>query len=388
MDMQQVIAAKLKQLFDVQAPSTSAYQTGGMLSGGMGMYLYQFLYTTWQGIEFEAVLPFEALVEEEFSNKSMSMCGGHAGLNWLYHFLVKKDIIDQETGEAICFEDAALKAYALAQLKSLDWDMLHGALGIAYCLLYWDGAEEAYFRKIFEGLAGIRKGDRFPQYDSEKDAIVYDLFNPGLAHGLASLLKFCLQCCKQGMCTDVAAPLARELTGLIVGRANKDTSINYFPGLLPEEGEQDTYSRLAWCYGDLGIGYILYQAGIYFNDGQTTSFALEVLRKTANRRTVEQTQVMDAGFCHGSSGVAYIYNKLWHYTGEPVFKEATDFWIQKTLRFATYEDGPAGYKMYHAPTDSYEAGYNLIEGIAGVALVLLSYVTGDFSWDYCLMLND
>jgi hypothetical protein len=96
----------------------------------------------------------------------------------------------------------------------------------------------------------------------------------------------------------------------------------------------------------------------------------------------------DSGICHGSAGIAHIYNKVWHDTQQPVFKDACDYWIQKTLDMAIYTDGIAGYKKYGGPNAAYEKTPALIDGAAGIGLVLLSYLTGDFCWDYCFMLNN
>ncbi len=32
--------------------------------------------------------------------------------------------------------------------------------------------------------------------------------------------------------------------------------------------------------------------------------------------------------------------------------------------------------------------HELLQGMLGIGVVLLSYITEDFSWNYCLMLND
>jgi lantibiotic biosynthesis protein len=98
--------------------------------------------------------------------------------------------------------------------------------------------------------------------------------------------------------------------------------------------------------------------------------------------------VKDAGFCHGCAGIAHMYNKLWHSTHQPVFKAACDFWMQRTLDMATYPDGMAGHKKYTGTEGVFESTPALLDGVAGIGLVLLSYLTGDFSWDYCLMLNN
>jgi len=182
--------------------------------------------------------------------------------------------------------------------------------------------------------------------------------------------------------------LARQIVNYLLTHTNADTTSNYFSYTISSEKQANEVTRLAWCYGDLGVGIILYQAGIIFQDKQTIDFSLKVLLNSTKRSTIEDAMIVDAGICHGTAGVAHIYNKMWHYTQDPIFKDACDHWIQKTIEFGIYADGIAGFKKYNGESKRYENDCGLLEGPAGIGLVLLSYLTGDFSWDYCLMLND
>mgnify|MGYP000993101183 CR=1 FL=1 len=102
----------------------------------------------------------------------------------------------------------------------------------------------------------------------------------------------------------------------------------------------------------------------------------------------KETIVFDAGICHGSAGVAHIFNKMAHYTNNVIFKEAADYWIKKTLEFAHHKDGIGGYKSYTHTDEKWKKEVGFLEGSIGIGLVLSSYITGNFDWDYCLMLND
>lgn len=69
-------------------------------------------------------------------------------------------------------------------------------------------------------------------------------------------------------------------------------------------------------------------------------------------------------------------------------KEAAEYWIEKTLEMARFEDGAAGYKTWHGNDNGFEKEYGLLEGISGIGLVLLSYISDtEPVWDECLLLS-
>lgn len=343
------------------------------------------------GVEVERMVQY--IIDESINNPLMTFSSGQAGMNWLYSYLYKEELIEAEDYIDICFDAAILQQYSLQQLSPGNWDFLHGAVGIAYSSLYSYKEEyRAYFVQLFKGLDRICNENMvmqmFPNFYFEKQAYIMEEVNLGLAHGIPSILKFCIQCYKQNVCKNESFAMGKKIVAFLQQHTNINKTGSYFPSFATSHRKADVQSRLAWCYGDLGIGIILYQAGIAFNDHKIVGFALEVLMHTTKRRSVEETNIHDASICHGSAGVAHIYNRMWHYTNDPLFKEATDYWMQKTWDFAYHEDGVAGYKMYHPKDNSYHNSFGLLEGAAGIGLVLLSYLTGNFSWDYCLMLND
>jgi lantibiotic modifying enzyme len=325
----------------------------------------------------------------EHSEKTFSYASGKSGAIWFYLSLVKNNIIDADDLMILKKDINFLVDISLVEFARNNYDFLHGSIGIAYAELY-RSEPDSQLSEVVMALneLKIRDGGMFKNFDFETYTAIQNEVNLGLAHGIPSILKFCIACFKKNISKTISEKIANEIITYLLAHANTEKKGSYYGYIIKDDIIDNTRSRLAWCYGDLGIGYILYQAGITFNDQKVIDFALEVLYHSTHRRTVEETQVFDAGICHGSAGVAHIYNRMWHYTKDPVFKEATDFWIQKTLDFAVHEDGVAGYKKYNPTTKAYENDYGLLEGAAGIGLVLLSYITGDFSWDYCLMLND
>ena len=144
--------------------------------------------------------------------------------------------------------------------------------------------------------------------------------------------------------------------------------------------------RLAWCYGDLGIGMALWQSGKAVDNKGWKEKGLEILLQSTKRRDLKESLVSDAGICHGSAGVALIFRRMYLETCIEEFNEATNYWITKTLDFAHFVDGLAGYKTKLA--SEWKCDYSLLTGISGIGLVLLSYIENNQQkWDEILLLS-
>lgn len=376
---------------------TSTNKDISLMGGRSGIVLFNFAYLKYQGPgdhTNEDDLPIQELAErslEEMRDPGFST--GTAGLNWLFAYLYKNEILAKEDWEFLCSGDAGLETTALNLLRHGNYDFLHGAIGIGHYFLYTGTSGSGVFFTLFFDLLNelvykSSTGTIIPGFDFTQYKCLPDEVNLGFSHGLAGILKFCLQCYKQNICTTASKILAQRIIDYLLDNMNLDRSINYFPNKIMEGRRTDEYSRLGWCYGDLGIAYTLYQSGMLFDDRRLVNLAVEILEHTTTRRMETTTQVRDAGVCHGTAGIAHLYNRIWYSTRQPVFKEACDFWMQRTIDFALYSNGLAGYEKYNARNGIYENCHELLEGAAGIGLVFLSYLTGDLSWDYCLMLND
>ncbi len=368
----------------------------GLLTGSAGQLLLKLCHESVSGKNDNDSLTeaLEFLIDQIHINELITFCGGRAGIYWLFKELGRRQLLDKEEMGLLCCEDERLKKTALKMLLAGNTDFLHGAIGIAYYLLYEpvNINDQAFFEQLFSGLNHLLVADNdtgmFQDYSHTEHIILKGKVNMGLAHGIPSILKFCIQCYKQEVCKEEAYKIGSLVVDYILAHTNSHSSQSYFPSIINAEDPQKDNSRLAWCYGDPGTAFILYQAGVAFGNQVAIDTALKVLMHSAGRRSVESTKVFDAGICHGSAGVAHIYNKMWRYTGNLLFEEACDYWIQKTIDFAVFENEQIIYTAYQPVENTNTPSYSLLEGSTGVGLVLYSYLTGDFSWDYCLMLND
>lgn len=374
--MEKAISQRLKEIYHSLKAEDRGSQTNiSLMDGTAGMALFNFAYLQHtQNPELSQYLNIsvQELAEGAITETDPCFCSGRAGVNWFFAYLFKKDLLTLADWQFLCEEDRELEESAINMIKQGNYDFLYGALGIAWYLLYTRKEGGHFFQSLFHLLKRLESESMtkniIPHFDAQQYQSVPNRVDLGLSHGITSILKCCLPCIAQNICREEATLLAEKIIQYLTAHARSGEPISYFPNFVRENGPLDTQedgrlngnealhkeatdarlwpSRLAWCYGDLGIGYILYQAGNLLNKKEISNFALQVLIHSTRRTADPDTMLKDAGICHGSAGIAHIYNKIWHDTHQPVFKEACDFWIQKTLDMAIYPDGIAGYKKY------------------------------------------
>lgn len=112
-----------------------------------------------------------------------------------------------------------------------------------------------------------------------------------------------------------------------------------------------------------------------------------MLLKTCLRRTEEETDVDSPAFCHGASGLGYIYLKLFKQTGHLLFKATADHWYGQTCELGN-KNGPAGY-LFEIRENTWAPASGILEGLGGIALSFLAYAWPDAPdhWDECLFLS-
>ena len=68
--------------------------------------------------------------------------------------------------------------------------------------------------------------------------------------------------------------------------------------------------------------------------------------------------------------------------------ESANFWIADGIRKASYKDGYAGYKQWNGLTKDWTSELSLLEGVAGIGLVLIDHLSEESNfWDECLMIS-
>lgn len=324
-----------------------------------------------------------------------SFASGIAGCGWIIQYLADNDIIDSDTDSILDEIDEVLYSRIKYLLEIGDSDLLNGALGIGTYLI--KRKKNKYVEVLINFLNSTKISENNEiKWVKEGQTDSFRSYDLGLAHGSAGIIHFLLLCYKSNILKETCKELIDGSVSFLLNNIQDFNEIGcFFPSIIAVEEynskiNKPSFSRLSWCYGDLGIWYTLYRVSILFSNLELQKNAVAALIKTSERIDFEQTHVIDAGFCHGSSGIAYIYHKLWINTKNAAFKESANFWLRKTLDFNKDLPGTESYQFLIGNFDgrSFQKYDALLEGSSGVAIVYLNFLYPKFSqWDDCMMLS-
>ena len=306
-------------------------------------------------------------------------CGGLAGVLYSLKFLNEKQFIEFDLSD-----DEVTEHLAVAMRKFVNennYDYLHGALGIGFYFLKTDERQlvdelidNLYHTAIIEESENTFKWEM--KFNPMRD------FDISLSHGVSSVVVFLARAVKSNIAVEKSTKMLNGTVTYILSLEQDFQQIGcHFPTDL---GVQK--SRLAWCYGDLGIASSVWYAGKVTNNEMWKNKALEVFTNSAKRLSLAESHVQDAGICHGSVGIALIFRRMYIETKNVLFLETARHWINQTLDYATYADGLAGYKTWWI--EKWIRDFSLLNGISGIGLTFLSFLSDDSQdWDELFLLS-
>jgi lantibiotic biosynthesis protein len=370
---------KILLINNILAKNTSVHH--GFLGGSLGLlYYYYHAYTVLQNDTIlqnaETLL---AKVFEDINDTGNGMSGslfgnGAAGFTYTVNYLQQNGFIDFDVEN----EFADLEKHLFNAAKDLiakdDIDYLHGALGMVH--YFTTRAEDSpLVKEYLNVLVGeiclktivTKDGIWFKNYSLERLKFS-NTVDFGLAHGLTGILLILIKAWQFIDNKNKVEETIKE--GIQYILANKmpveNEEYSYFPITLDNEtNELRRINRLAWCYGDINQVLLLYRAGKLFGNSYYTEKADEIGFKTIERKSAESTLSTDAHFCHGSAGLAQFYLCLYNESGQHKYYQTYEYWINKTIDGIDKEIANNAYAVN--PT-------GLLEGWAGVALVLTEYI--------------
>jgi lantibiotic modifying enzyme len=324
-----------------------------------------------------------------------SLYGGFTGIAWAVEHLQGR-LFDTEGEDANSGIDEALGDYLAQSPWRLDYDLVSGLVGFGLYAL--ERNNRTILEKIVDRLSetAIEKPEGLTWFTPphlliqwQRETYPSGYYNLGLAHGVPGVIALLGEICARDIAPRKARPLLDGAVRWLMSQKQTGEGDSYFAHVVREDGVEPgpQSSRLAWCYGDLGIAAALLWAARSTGEAEWEAEALEIARRAA-RRPFEQSGVFDAGLCHGAAGNAHIFNRLYQATREPLFLDAARHWFERTLAYRRPGEGVGGFFAWR-PTDSrWEAEPGWLEGAAGIGLALLS-ATGKLpaDWDRPLMVS-
>ena len=317
----------------------------------------------------------------------LSISTGLCGLLYVLRYLISKGYLPKER-----FASSNIDKYMydvmLVYCKQKKYDFLSGAMGIA--LYFFNNKEYSIVNGFFDML--------IKDFERDNDDRIFfinekynskSVVNLGFAHGLSGILAFISLAKKEDNLFeryyDVSLGLAKYLLSLKI----ENRKSLFPPVIFWGEKNEPMSSRLSWCYGDLSIGYSLFLFSTAFKERQYQEISLKILLDATKRTNLEKEGINDACLCHGTSGIAHIYNRIYQMTSIEEFKKASDYWFDQTSKMVFTLNETAGFSFFLTEDEKkIISPYAFLNGISGVGLSILSGMTPiSPSWDRLLLLS-
>jgi lantibiotic modifying enzyme len=373
----------------------------GLAGGESGLALF-FAYLDQarpgEGFDDLAMELLERTIQATAENPLMpSLYSGFSGVAWtLEHLrgkLYEEDDESEDAGEEVT---AAMVEHVGLTPWQGHYDLITGLVGFGVFALERlprPGGEEC-LRRVVTRLTEL--AERGPQGatwltgpqlmpDADNDLFPAGHYNLGVAHGVPGVIALLGLAQKAGV--ECRPLLDGAVEWLLAQKLPPGSGSIFSYNTTP--GAASGSSRVAWCYGDLGISAALLVAARAVGQQAWEAEALEIARRTAER-SLKDSAVVDAGICHGAGGVAHLFNRLHQATGDPALGEAARRWIDETLALRGNE-GIGGFQSW-APDEDRVLGWRaepgFLTGAAGVGLALLAAATAvEPEWDRVLQVS-
>jgi lantibiotic modifying enzyme len=391
----QTIAGDLRARFD-ESSTTSEGQAWSLAVGRSGVAMF-FAYLADALGETSARTMAARLIEDALEAAVGvapvdRLFAGFAGVGWTLAHLDLFDLSDGDPNDAV---DAALLDVVAESASPREYDLLAGLTGVGVYALERlpRPAAVKLLRAVVARLAALARSDpAHPWWWTPVTGLPAPIaaqfsdgaWNLGVAHGAPGAIGFLARASAAGVDVDAVRPLLEAAVHWCLGQQVAFGDGPAFPAFAAP-AVAPLRSRLAWCYGDPGVAGCLFQAGLRAAMPTCQAAAVTIAERAA-KRSLADSGVVDAGVCHGSAGLAHIYNRLWQATGSPVLRDAAAEWLQRVMGAHRPGVGIGGFQVQRDGRSVSDPGF--LTGTAGIGLVLLAAATPtEPSWDRVLMLS-
>jgi lantibiotic modifying enzyme len=343
----------------------------------------------------------EAIEAASTQAMNVSLYGGFTGIAWaaeLVDRLLDADADDRS--EAV--DDALLGLVSRAGGWSAPYDLVVGLTGLGVYALqrYPRPVATECLRRVVELLHECARHDEDGLYwwtppaeiaEESRKEYPSGRVDLGVAHGAAGAIALLGSVCGAGVERATARRLLEGAVSWLLAHSLPTEAGPTFP-VWVAPGLQPWPARCAWCYGDPGIAATLLTAAKGVGDADWEQAAVALACRAAERPASE-TGVVNANFCHGAAGLAHLYNRMYQATGERALGRAAVYWLERTLGFYRLARDTGG-SWVQGNWDSAQrelwtwTGVELVDGAAGVALVLLAAATSvEPTWDRMFLVS-
>lgn len=359
----------------------------GLYNGEFGILLFMLYYSRFSKIKKYRRITTkycETLLKRLGSELRLhTFCGGLAGILYLFEFLKENQIFEIDISEVKGLFEEYLIRNMRNDILNNHYDFMHGAIGVGLYFLKSETNKEI-IQELIDFLLTTSEVDSPSGGIKWKAKIKEDFmgYNIALSHGMSSVVLFLCRVIESGNGNSkVKELLKRTMIYILYQEIDVHEYGSFFPTYSKESSTPLSGSRLAWCYGDLGIAYAILRAGEVTGNKDWKNKGLNILIHSTSRKS----NVYEAGICHGCMSMVLIYNKLHWETNIQSFSNSVNYWLRQSLKLSCFENGLAGYKSNY--DNNWVSDYTLLTGISGIGLSYLSYLEAKpFCWDELFLL--
>lgn len=361
----------------------------GLLSGKMGIIYFTSLYLHFfpKAQQREILDKYADSFFDQLTGgmKILTFCNGLSGVLEGLKNMNKTGIIDMDYSDMDYHYAPLLKSFALNSISNFDYDFLHGALGVIKYL-----GDDAQFineaLSLFEKTAN--KTNNTYRWVSPIGAERKTGYNISLSHGISSIVVVLSQLQCESINYESRDRIIEMACNYIFTQEIDHRKYGcYFPSTSLDNHDAISCSRMAWCYGDLGVALALWEAGKTLKNDTWKSKALEIFHFSSQRRSQKESMIEDAELCHGSGSLMMMFDYMYRETGDDLFRETRDFWVGRSLELSSFEDGLAGYKTWQGNDLKWRKEYGILTGVCGIGLMFMSTLFNENKWMEFFMLH-
>ena len=381
------------------------YEPHGLLSGRGGCSLY-FMHRYLQTGSAEYTDLCLQIVEKEitFVNKNglgnyLSIGIPSSSIAWSIDQLIKFDVLDESEKSASSeWVKSAIESTTEEEFTANCHDLFYGFIGKTIIVIEHD--KELALPLVVRVLEALKKSaitiaDKIhwqTPYPFHATKDYEKTINLGIPHGSCGILLFLLKCCDLYNLHEELKPLLKGSIDWLIDRLEKENNKLLYGYSSTPSGT----GKLGWCYGDQAIAFTLLRYYETFNCERAKAKAYELIEQAA-AKPMEQTGVQyypkygyyDMRICHGTSSVAYMWQKMYHITKDENIKALADKWINIMLDnleiFLPQLDKIAELEKDNEMIDT---SMGFLNGLSGVGLALIAFQNPKLSdWDKLLLLD-
>jgi hypothetical protein len=276
-------------------------------------------------LQQDAVISIQNYFRTNFAKSDYGLMSGYTGLFWLIGHFNNISLCETEYSN---LQTIISHIENLAENEEkLRYDVFYGYLGLVICSFELNSTNHNFYDAQLKKLQSICEMDaKFCKWQDLAAKEVYEIpkdsscYNMGLAHGIPSILvilskSYCIA--RNAVYLEI---IDKTINWLIEQDSNGVPSFHEL--VIVGKGKKDnlSHSRLGWCYGDLSVGYSLYMVYKNTNIERYKQIAIGIINRTVGR-DFDSANVIDNTICHGTIGIAHMYNRLYQYENNSVFLE-------------------------------------------------------------------